>query len=160
MTASVSTQSSQRNVAISRLPANWASEHLDDITCSRAAVNGDDLLRIEITPADKVRFYGLRPTSELSISPGHTACLGLTLAAERPANIRAFLVLREWDHKGTFLYQVQKAIQLTQQLRPFAAYLTVRDPERIVQPALLFEREGSQSARVSFLIGNVSMAAA
>jgi hypothetical protein len=137
---------------------NWASEHLADITCSDVAVNGQDLFRVEMTPLEKVRFYGLRPAPELAVPPGETARLTLTLATVEAANIApAFLVLREWDHKGTFIYQVQKPAQLAEKPKTFAIHLTVRDHDRLVQAALLFEREDDRPAGTMFLVGNVSL---
>ncbi len=141
----------------SRLPRNWASEHVSEALCKTDLESGDATWRVKLSATGgSGPFYGIRPATELRIPSGATCAISLDIEFLDATSVQSVhLVLREWTLDGKYTYQVQKSVPQDSGLRHQVLHLTVRDEGRLVHPVIQFEAAEFPSS-VSFAISSLS----
>lgn len=141
----------------SRLPRNWASEHVTEALCKTDLEGGNATWTLKLNSSGGAGpFYGIRPAAELRIPSGATCAISLDIEFLEAASVKSMhLVLREWTLDGKYTYQVHKTIAQDPGPHHQMLHLTVRDQGRLVHPVVQFEAAGFPSS-VSFAIGKLS----
>ncbi len=125
----------------SRLPRNWASEHVSEALCKTDLESGDPTWRVKLSATGgSGPFYGIRPATELRIPSGATCAISLDIEVLDATSVKStHLVLREWTLDGKHTFQVHKTMPQDSGPHQQVLYLTVRDEGRLVHPVIQFE---------------------